>query len=221
SMRSFLQSFKVERPWELEIAAMLAPIGRVTLPPTVLMKERSGLTLSVQEKEMLVRVPEVGAELLEQIPRLENVAQIVRYQHKHFDGSGFPMTTPGGTAIPLGARILQVLSGLADLELKGVKGAPALHQMLQSGGRYDPDVLSAAGRHFELLPAANDPATPAISVRVQDLKVGHVLAGNVETIESLLVVVAGTALSPMLLERLRNFAALGSISSSVLVRAAA
>lgn len=221
SVRSFLQTFKVERPWELEIAALLAPIGRVTLPPTVLMKERSGLTLTVQEKEMLVRVPEVGAELIEQIPRMENVAQIIRFQHKCFDGTGFPAMGPSGTGIPLGARVLQVLNGLAELEHKGVKKAAALHQMLLSAGRYDPEVLTAASRHFELSPAeGSDPAILAACVRVQDLKVGQVLAANVETVESMLVVVAGTALSPMLLERLRNFAALGSISSSVLVRTA-
>ncbi|HMJ92277.1 MAG TPA: HD domain-containing phosphohydrolase, partial [Candidatus Acidoferrum sp.] len=86
-MRKFLQAFTVSKTWELELAAMLSHVGRVTLPPAVVMKESAGLSLTGPEREMFLRVPEVGAELLEQIPRLENVALLVRLQNKNFDGS--------------------------------------------------------------------------------------------------------------------------------------
>lgn len=219
-MRTFVQSFKVNDSWELEIAAMLAPIGRVTLPPAVLMKERTGLSLSPAERDMLSRIPEVGAGLLEQIPRLDNVARIVRYQHKCFDGSGYPTGAPGGDEIPIGARVLKVLSSLADREHRGASKAAALHQMQQTAGMYDPNVLSAVARYFDVAPIdCGNSTQSAVSVRVLDLQVGQILAGSVETADSMLVVVAGTALSPTLLERLRNFRALGTIPNTVMVRA--
>lgn len=218
--RSFIQSFKMDEPWELEIAAMLSPIGRVTMPPAVLMKERTGLTLSSTEKDMLMRVPEVGAGLLEQIPRLGNVARIVRFQNKCFDGTGFPTIAPGGDAIPLGARILKVLSNIAERESRGVSKSAALRMMQHTVGIYDPNVLSAVGRFFDVAPLEPD-AKPmsSVTVRVQDLQAGQILAENIKTIDELLVVVAGTALSPMLVERLRNFRALETIPDCVMIRA--
>jgi response regulator RpfG family c-di-GMP phosphodiesterase len=217
-MKTVLQSFKVSQSWELEAAAMLTSVGRVTLPPAVVMKERSGLSLGAAENDMLLRVPEIGAELLEQIPRLENVAKIVRFQNKNFDGSGFP-AGGGGDDIPIGARILKVLSNLAELEFRGFSKTAALLQMQQTEGRYDPQVVGAISRCFDVaLPQADDETLPAVSVAVQDLRVGQILAADVQTIDSLLVVVAGVTLSSMLVERLRNFRALGTIANNVMVR---
>jgi hypothetical protein len=95
-----------------------------------------------------------------------------------------------------------------------------LQQMQQTVGIYDPNVLIAVSRYFDVAPIEDDgQARPAVSVRVQDLQVGQILAGNIETMEALLVLVAGTVLTPMLLERLRNFRALGTIGNTVMVRA--
>jgi response regulator RpfG family c-di-GMP phosphodiesterase len=219
-MRTFLHSFKVNKTWELELAAMLSPIGRVTVPPPVLMKERAGLSLSAAEKVMFLRVPEVGAELLERIPRLDSVAQIVRFQKKNFDGSGFPDDSSGGDHIPIGARILKVLGDLVELESKGVSKGGALNQMQQAAGSYDPQVLSAACRSFDIaLLEASEKMPPPIAVRVHDLRLGQVLAQDVKTLDGILMLTAGSVLSPMQTERLRNFRALGTIADTVLVNA--
>jgi response regulator RpfG family c-di-GMP phosphodiesterase len=218
-MRKFLQSFAVSKSWELELAAMLSHVGRVTLPPAVLMKESAGLSLSGPEQEMFLRVPEVGAELLQQIPRLENVAHLVRLQNKNFDGSGFPAKAPSGADIPIGARILKVLSDMADLEVKGTTRHAALHQMQHTSGRYDPQVLNAACRCFDVaLAEEHDKAKPSIAVRTADLKTGQVVAEDVIGSNGVLVLATGTTLAPMLIERLRNYHALGTISNTIMVR---
>jgi response regulator RpfG family c-di-GMP phosphodiesterase len=219
-MRAFLGSFKVSQSWELELAATLSPIGRVTLPPIVLLKQRSGLSLTQAEREMTLRVPQIGAELLGQIPRLENVAQIVRLQNKDFDGSGFPADGPSGDDIPVGARILRVLGDLAELESQGASPAEALQRMQQPDGRYDPHVLGAACRCFDVaLPEITKVERLPVQARIEDLQPGQVLAEDVKTADSPLVVAMDTALSPMLVERLRNFHELASIPKVVLVRA--
>jgi response regulator RpfG family c-di-GMP phosphodiesterase len=38
------------------------------------------------------------------------VAEIVLYQNKNFDGSGFPFNGVVGSAIPFGARLFRVLA---------------------------------------------------------------------------------------------------------------
>ena len=48
--------------WEIELAAMLLNLGHITIPAGVLEKEAYGSTLSINEMEIMTRVPETGAE---------------------------------------------------------------------------------------------------------------------------------------------------------------
>src|SRR5690606_30802027 len=115
-VRVFTNTYEGPEMWELELAAMLSRSGLVGIPPALCQKAREKRHLSGEEKDMLVRVPAIGADLIEAIPRLENVAQIIRYQNKNYDGSGFPRDGVKGDEIPIGARVLKVLSDLAELE---------------------------------------------------------------------------------------------------------
>jgi response regulator RpfG family c-di-GMP phosphodiesterase len=47
--------------------------------------------------------PRLGFSLISNIPRLEQVANIVLYQHKNYDGSGFPEDAIAADQIILGA----------------------------------------------------------------------------------------------------------------------
>lgn len=55
--------------WEVEVAAMLAQIGSVTVPPVVKLKAQAGRPLTAVELDMLQRIPEVGSMLLANVPR--------------------------------------------------------------------------------------------------------------------------------------------------------
>src|SRR5260221_11607169 len=140
-MRTFAQSLQIAQTWDLELAAMLSQIGSVTLPPELVKKNRESHGLSGPEKDLLVRVPEIGSKLLANIPRLESVAKIILYQNKNYDGSGFPVDAVAGDEIPIGSRILKVLSDLAKLESVRIPKFKALDQMQSRAGWYDPRVL--------------------------------------------------------------------------------
>jgi len=198
---------------------MLSPIGFVTIPPAVTQRSRSGYGLSGAEIDMLARVPETGSALLANIPRLESVARIVRYQHKNFDGSGLPSDSCSGEDIPLGARILKVLSDLLQFEAKGVAKFKALEQMQRRGGWYDPRVLDATFACFDIyLPVPT--ATSGKPVELKDLQTGQTLLREVRTVDDLLIVSAGTQVTPLLLQRLRNFAQSSGIKEPVYVKEA-
>lgn len=219
--RAFVQTAPHTFTWELELAAMLSQIGRVTVPAAVLAKTRTGISLTGPEKDVLDRIPEVSARLLEKIPRLEQVARTVRYHQKHFDGTGFPADSLGGEDIPVGSRILKVLSDLIELECDGVSKAAAFQAMNDRAGRYDPNVLAAAMRCFDVA-LDEDASTPRhpLSIAVESLRAGHVLAEDILTHDGNLVVSAGTKLSPAMLEKLFNFRLLKAIDETILVRAA-
>jgi response regulator RpfG family c-di-GMP phosphodiesterase len=205
-MRAFARSLNMASTWELELAAMLSQIGYVTVPPKVLEKLRIRAEVTAAEKNVLSRIPEIGANLLRNIPRLESVARIVLYQGKNYDGSGFPQDSVAANEIPIGSRILKVLSDLAELEASGLPKPKALEQMQSRSGQYDPHVLDSTFACFDIYleaPTAVKVAVKAITLK--ELTIGHVLSSNVETKDGVLIVCAGTKVSQLALEKLRNF----------------
>jgi response regulator RpfG family c-di-GMP phosphodiesterase len=219
-MAAFARSLKMAQAWELELAAMLSQIGCVTMPPKLLEKRRQGQNLTAAEKDVLARSPEIGANLLANIPRLEPVARIVLYQNKNFDGSGFPNDSIAGDQIPIGARILKVLADLGELEAGGLSKRKALELMQSRSGQYDPQVLDSTFVCFDIYLSAPTPvAIVAKAVTLKELTIGHVLSSNIETRDGVLIVCAGTKITQMALEKLRNFDQLQGIKEPIHVQA--
>jgi len=208
----------VENAWEIHLAVMLASIGYVTVPPETLVKSRRNQKLTDAEQDVLERVPETAARLLANIPRLEGVARIVRYQHKHFDGSGFPPESISGDSIPLGSRLLKILLDMIQLQQSGLTRSKALEEMRHQRGAYDPALLETVracdqGR----APANTDASQLSVAVRSKDLAMGMVLRSNVETLDGTLILCAGHQLNEMALEKIRNFERVAGIKDPVLV----
>lgn len=216
SIRQLANSMKLTPTWELEAAALLSQIGFVTIPPELILKARLGQPLTEREKDVFTRIPAIGSSLISQISRLEGVARIILYQHKRFDGAGYPPDAVAGESIPLGARMLIILVDLARLEATGLKRPAALAQMRERTGWYDPNLLSAVA---ELAPTVRakppGPGDSTISVNFAGLRVGHVLCSNLETKAGMMLVPAGSRITPMLMHRLRNFSALYGIREPI------
>ncbi len=218
NIRRLATAMKLTDLWELEVAALLSPIGFVTMPAELLIKVRDGQLLTTQEQAMLLRTTAIGGNLLGRIPRLEGVAKILIYQSKHYDGTGLPDEPKAGAAIPIGSRMLKVLCDLAELERKGKSRLAALEQMRARTGVYDPQILEllASPRGLAGVQQAA-PARPSLSVTFAQLRVGHVLRADVSTRDGILIVVGGNRISPMLMERLRNFSQLSGIKEPIFV----
>ncbi|MGO8696977.1 MAG: HD domain-containing phosphohydrolase [Limisphaerales bacterium] len=217
-MGACARAFNISRPWELEMAATLSQIGFVTVPADVLRKDRANQDLSERENDLLARVPEIGFHLLSNIPRLEGVANIVRYQAKNFDGSGFPADEVAGESIPIGSRILRVLSDLMFTETDEANKAKAIVEMEQCPGRYDPDVLKFVAAAFDVfVPVTSKEGVGGQPILFKDLSVGQVLLSDVLTREGTKIVMAGVKVTPVLLAKLRNFAALSGIQEPILI----
>lgn len=197
----------MELTWEIGVAAMMAPLGLVTIPPSLAAKGRSGEPLTGEERETLQRMPEFGAQLLARIPRLESVAQIVKYHHKSYAGAGYPQDGVKGEAIPLGARILRALNDFQEIEERRGSRLVALEQMKLRPDWYDPRVLQAMEGLVGEGGKVPDTAGPR-AVAVKDLEPGTVLAADVKTKVGMLVVAEGTCLLPTHVEKLQNFSRL-------------
>ncbi len=218
-IRDYAAFFRFAQSWDLEAAALLAPVGYLTMPASLIEKARTGTPLSPAEQSLLDRMPEIGANLLNNIPRLEPVATIIRYQQKHYDGSGCPADNLAGEDIPIGARVLKVLHDLASQEARTGDRAQTLAAMKQQTGVYDPRVLDSACLCLDVSLEGTPSPQPVIrSSTLRDLPVGQILACNVETIDGILAASAGTELTAIVLHRLRNFAELNPLKEPIYVK---
>lgn len=128
--------------WVMDLAAMLAPIGWVTVPTEVAARVVAlGDRASRDDRALADHVPEVGAKLIERIPRLEQVAKIVRYQAKNYDGGGWPHDDIGGERIPVEARLLKICNDLMDKAGHRALLASHVSDLFAKKTQYDVDIV--------------------------------------------------------------------------------
>ncbi len=190
--------------WELDIAAMLSPIGLITIAPEIHGKVRDGNELSEVDREIYERAPEAARNLLSNIPRMKNLSEMIYYQDKGFDGSGFPDDWVAGKDIPLGGRLLKVLIDLAAL---GDSPDRATFAELETRAQlYDPEILQVVRDCFlgENAPKDDAATQEVVKVTAARLKAGARLVSNIETEDGWLVLAAGNEISQAQIERLLN-----------------
>ena len=121
------QKLKLNDIWKLEMAAMLSQIGFVTLPAHILDKVYNQEMLSQKEQNMLTEHPAIGGQLIEKIPRLESVAEIIKRQNMDFVAHDITMETSSEEKyISLGSQILKVVLGFDEMVFRGVSKPTAM-----------------------------------------------------------------------------------------------
>ena len=88
----------------IRYAGLLHDIGKIGIKDVILTK-RGHLTEA--EIDELQRHPEYGANIMERVELLKDIAPLTLYHHERYDGKGYPLGLIG-EQIPLGARILAV-----------------------------------------------------------------------------------------------------------------
>ncbi len=212
--RALAQRTQIDRAWELDMAAMLWPLGEVTLPAELLEKHHAGAPLDQEEEALLAGTPAIGRDLIGKIPRLEGIAEAVYYCRANCDGSGNPGDGCAGDKLPLNARILRVLIDLAqarsDLTRDGL--LKVLQTMAGKTGQYDTNVLK-----FVRDAVQSDDAMilaerrVSVDVAAPALIPGDVVEGDIATSDGKLLLAAGTELTAPLIQKLKNVSKLRGI----------
>lgn len=195
----------VKASWPIEVAAMLHPIGTVTLPPETVEKLYEGRPLSAAEQAMVKRIPLVTEQLLANIPRLEPVREILVHQEARFDGQGGGAVK--GQALPLGSRILKIALDFDALETLGMPRVTALETLGSRAGVYDPDLLAA----FTQLLGAREQVVVVKELSLPLLQPGMVFIDDVRSKGGALLIARGHEVTASLIERIRNFSHSGGV----------
>jgi response regulator RpfG family c-di-GMP phosphodiesterase len=217
-VRDFALAAGVGPVWELETAALLSPIGLAALPAEVTRKLFARVALEGDESAIARRVPKVGHDLLHNIPRMENIARIILYQDKNFDGSGFPEDGCKEDDIPIGARLLKIVRDRLDLEAEGKIGPTAQTIMTERFGIYDYRLLGPCFARFPALlrPRLDGEKAPR-HLALSELEPGHHLYTDIVTTSGFVVAATGHQLTGILIERLTNLVELGEVREPFLI----
>lgn len=200
-IRYMVQQKDLKDGWRHEMAAMLSQVGCLTLSEATLKKIQEGQELTREETQLYEMHPLIGSSLLARIPRLEEVARIVSYQEKGFDGSGVPHDPVQGEDIPLGARMLKlVLDYDAALARLGNSGKAFLFIESQ-GERYDPELLYILEGYLGV-----EARYQLREVTLDGLRSGMILNADVLSTDGVLMARKGLEVSGLLRSRLEAFA---------------
>jgi len=176
---------------ELRTVAQLHDIGKIGVPDHVLHKPGA---LEPAEQELVRRHPVVGERILRPLggPAWSSVADAVRHEHEHWDGTGYPDGLRS-TAIPLAARVVLVCDTYVTLTVDRPY-RPALDPIAAraevaagAGTRYDPRVVDA------LLAVLAAGGVPAADPDDDDEDAARPLAGDERPGRELRALVAITA----------------------------
>lgn len=192
-------------PLEYSISAMLCTLGYLTLPDDLAERYFNGGGLSPEERRKVNEAASHAGEFVLNVPRMDGIADAIRYCRKGFDGTGFPDDQVRGESLPEAAKVLCPLIDLAEI-ISGPTPdfASAMAELERNAPRYDPRVLAAIREAL-----ADDQAfaqaeeRPAIAVPVRHLEEGDVLASDIRTQNGKLLLAAGSSLSGVTIRRLQ------------------
>ena len=184
----------IKDSWKVEMAAMLAQFSLVTLPPETHQKLQTGDELLDEEKDMVMRIPQVAERLLAPLPRIEDVIDLVANQAPPWGVADEPPVDQ-----PLGSAVIRAAIDADIICSPEISFNSALQQMEARKGFYPQKVIDSLAKHA---PAGVEKAR---EVKVGELVPGMVLIDPIATMDGRLLVSAGNQLTLTTIEAVRNF----------------
>jgi response regulator RpfG family c-di-GMP phosphodiesterase len=185
---------------DIEYAALLHEIGKLSIPKDILSKKAKELT--EKDKEMIKQHPVLGQLCLSTAPKMRFPAMIIRHQLENYDGTGFPDRLVEAE-IPIGSRILRLIVDFEDV-LEEVGGsAEKTLAVLQKGNRtrYQPQLLQLLIEFTSDLPSSFNQDDKQ-KITIFDLKEGMILAHDLYTSAGIKLLPKGANIKEYMIEKI-------------------
>lgn len=129
---------------DIEIAAMLHDIGKVSLPDKIL---ESPDSLSEEDRKKVEAHAVVGSTMVREGPGMDKIADYILFHHESPNGSGYP-NGRSGDEIPLGALIISVADAFDAMTHYRPYATEhtyyeSFEELKSVDGKYAPEVLDA------------------------------------------------------------------------------
>lgn len=183
----------------MDMVVLLSGIGSVGLPGGLLKKLNDGESLTPEERKLFSTHPSIAARLLENIPRMGKVSEIVRHQN-----------SPCSKKPPMGARILKVCFDFDQMKQGGATPEKTVAYMRGKPEVYDGSVMDAL-EHFLGESAKHE----CSYLTVADLEPGMVMQADMVTETGTILLQHGQTLSEASHLRIQTFSDLLHIKEPV------
>jgi response regulator RpfG family c-di-GMP phosphodiesterase len=193
----FADTLECREYWQLEAAAMLSQIGYLSLPTQLVEKLYYGEQLTPEERTLASAVPDGAMQLLENIPRLEPVMQILAA----LTGSDEAIARLGNGTIGLGTRILGLVLEYDTFVTQGHSVDVAVQTLRGRASRFGAELIEQFGKHLGAGSAKNE----AREIPLKAIQPGMVVMQDIRTHLGTLLVPRGFEVTSPFLERIRNF----------------
>jgi hypothetical protein len=195
------ERFDCKEFWQLEAAAMLSQLGYITVPEATLEKMYAGQPLSADERQKVEAVPDVAGALLEHIPRLEPVIQIVAAL-KWTDAQ---IANLGNGTVGLGTRILGAVIEYEALVAAGKSRDQIFAELHRRSVRYGEKLVMHLDDCIGSRERAAISRTPEErELRLRDVMPGARLQTELRTENGALLVPLNFEVTKTLLDRIAN-----------------
>lgn len=200
----------IENMWEIEVAAMLSQIGCVTVPEEILQKINNCKQLSEPELRLYNQHVQVGYNLINRIPRMEDIAQIIAHQDIRFsDETESKLFSDKSRSNKLNSRIIKLVLDFDKLLDFGNTPQEAYKNLLSREGWYDPLLLET----LEEIIGERIEEFLTIETDVSHLKPGMIFYEPLYSLDGKCFIEKGQEITFSLILRLNNFVEAGIIQN--------
>lgn len=132
----------VDRTRNLQMAAVLHDVGKIALSEGILNKEGK---ISDEEYAEIKKHPETGYGIVSQIKHMKPIAEIIKYHHERWDGTGYPEGL-SKHEIPFESRIITIIDAYDAMTSdrpyrKGMSHEYAIGEIKANlGKQFDPEI---------------------------------------------------------------------------------
>lgn len=159
--------------WELEVASLLSNIGLLLLPNDIIQKKAEGKDLSSSEAAVFNSHPELGANLLKNIPRFEKISDAILHMNNNYSSKND--VNIANESIPIYSRILKISNDYIQYIQLNKTPLEAYEKMLEIYYQYDPKLLELL--LSEVVGSENNRKIKQI--QLMELKSGMVVAKDI------------------------------------------
>lgn len=211
-VRYFVEKKGLKDQWKYDIAVMLSQLGTLILPPGTLDHLFAGKEMTPEEKQMYEMHPVIAQSMIQKLPRLESIAEMIAYQLKGYDGSGTPRDNIVEDKIPLGGRILKIALDY-DRALQ-VEASPqkAFLGMEKNIDQYDPELMYYLEGMLGL-----EARYEIKTVHIDELFPGMILHQDVVSSQGAMLLRKSLELNKDIIDRIHLFAKQVGVSSELTV----
>lgn len=195
--------------WQLEASAMLSQIGYLSLPAELVEKIYYGERLTPEEEILNQGVAEVASKLLDRVPRLEPIVQILT----SLNSSSGQLEQLGDGPVGRAARILQLVTDFDALTSQGNSPDTAIQMLRGRENRYGGKLIQEFATHL----GAGSGEMEVVEMPLRQVRPGMTILQDVRTYLGTLLVPRGFEVTERFIERMPNFGA-GILGEKVQVK---